>query len=64
MSVIYGKSYFLSDVCDSSAANVVASPATVARLNNYNLTLTFTNTQRNISKTIVVYGLTNKVEAN
>lgn len=64
MSVIYGKTYFLSDVCDSSVTNIVNSPATVANKNNYNLTLTLTHTQKNISKTVVVYGLTNKVEAN
>ncbi len=64
MSVIYGKTYFLADTCDSSVTNIVSSPATVANKNNYNLTLTLTHTQKNISKTVVVYGLTNKVEAN
>ena len=64
VSVIYGKTYFLSDVCDSTALSIVNSPASVAPRANYNLTLTLTHTQKNISKTVVVYGLTNKVEAN
>lgn len=64
ISVIYGKSYFLADTCDSSVLTTVANPATVAVQSNYNMTLTLTHTGKNISKTITVYGLTNKVEAN
>lgn len=64
VSVIYGKSYFLSDVCDASALAIVRNPPSVATRANYNLTLTLTHTQKNISKTVTVYGLTNKVEAN
>jgi type II secretory pathway pseudopilin PulG len=64
VSVVYGKTYFLSNVCDSSALSIVNSPASVAPRANYNLTLTLQHPQKNISKTVTVYGLTNKVEAN
>ena len=64
MSVIYGKTYFLSDICDASALSIVNNPASIATRANYNLTLTLTHPQKNISKSVTVYGLTSKVEAN
>ncbi len=64
VSAIYGKNYFLADTCDSSALTIVNNPATLAPKANYNMTLTIFHAQKNISKTVSVYGLTGKVDAN